>query len=199
MVFILALAGTIGPIPQELAKEMQGTTYHDGCPVPLSDLRLVEVKHKTPDGKDAEGLLVVHEEVAADMAKIFDHLYSIGFPIASMRPASAFGGSDARSMDANNTSAFNCRKSTTADKWSEHSFGKAIDINPLWNPYVRGTGENRRVLPPSGGEYVDRDDIRPGMMVSTGPVVKAFRDAGWKWGGAWTSLKDYQHFSVSGN
>ena len=97
-------------------------------------------------------------------------------------------------MAANNTSAFNCRKKTGGKSWSEHSYGAAIDVNTIQNPYVRGA----RVLPPAGRPYVDRDPTVPGLIVAEGAVVKAFRDIGWKWGGHWRSLKDYQHFSASG-
>ena len=106
----------------------------------------------------------------------------------------AFGGSDDASMAANNTSAFNCRKATGGTSWSEHSYGRAIDVNPVQNPYVKGS----LVLPQSGSAYVDRSRTIPGMIRAGDAVVRAFAAQGWAWGGTWTSLKDYQHFSTTG-
>ncbi|MFW6031301.1 MAG: M15 family metallopeptidase [Myxococcota bacterium] len=97
-------------------------------------------------------------------------------------------------MEANNTSAFNCRRMTSGSRWSEHAYGTAIDVNPIQNPYVRGAV----VQPPAGEAYVDRTATRKGMLRAGGPVVGAFAEAGWKWGGEWRTMKDYQHFSVSG-
>jgi poly-gamma-glutamate synthesis protein (capsule biosynthesis protein) len=97
-------------------------------------------------------------------------------------------------MDANNTSAFNCRRATGSSRWSEHAYGRAIDINPVQNPYVSGS----TVLPPRGRKFVDRSRKHPAMIRRRGPVVRAFRDIGWEWGGLWSSVKDYQHFSKTG-
>jgi len=103
---------------------------------------------------------------------------------------------DDRSMAANNTSAFNCREVTgRPGVWSEHAYGRAIDINPIQNPYVTSKGD---VLPPAGAEYVDRSRTAPGMIHEDDAVVRAFRGVGWVWGGSWTSVRDYQHFSATG-
>jgi hypothetical protein len=99
-------------------------------------------------------------------------------------------------MAADNTSAFNCRHAvaTGPRRWSSHAYGAAIDVNPLENPYVRAG----KVLPPRGRAYVDRTLTEPGMIHPGDEVVRAFRTIGWKWGGSWSSLKDYQHFSATG-
>jgi hypothetical protein len=97
-------------------------------------------------------------------------------------------------MAANNTSAYNCRKVTGGTSWSEHSYGKAIDINPIQNPYVNGS----TVLPSAGKSYVSRSTYKKGMIRSGDVVTKSFAAAGWTWGGSYRTLKDYQHFSVSG-
>ena len=112
-----------------------------------------------------------------------------------MQLVDAFHGDDDRSMAANNTSAFNCR-SVTGDPgvWSQHSYGWAIDINPVQNPYLSG----RTVLPPAGRTYADRSRQQPGMIHGGDPVVRAFASIGWGWGGAWHSFQDYQHFSATG-
>ena len=97
-------------------------------------------------------------------------------------------------MAANNTSAYNCRRTTGGTAWSEHAHGRALDLNPVQNPYVRGT----TVLPLAGRAYVDRARPRPGMVRAGDPVVRAFAAVGWEWGGSWTGSKDYQHFSANG-
>jgi hypothetical protein len=111
-----------------------------------------------------------------------------------MEPVDVYDGDDNRSMAANNTSAFNCRAVTGGSSWSEHSYGTAIDINPLRNPYVRGG----TVLPPEGSAYADRGLDEPGMIHAGDEVVETFGAHGWIWGGTWDSTKDYQHFSTSG-
>ena len=97
-------------------------------------------------------------------------------------------------MAANNTSAFNCRPVAGTSRWSEHAYGRAIDVNPVQNPYVAG----RHVSPPAGRRYADRAGRAPGMIRAGDAVVRAFAAAGWGWGGAWRTARDYQHFSASG-
>ena len=134
---------------------------------------------------------MVHEDVAAEVVTAFGTLFDARFPIRRMELIEAYGASDDASMEADNTSAFNCRPVTgTTDRFSIHSYGKAIDINPVENPYVRGT----TVLPPAGAAYLDREDVRPGMITKNDVVEKAFRTAKFFWGGDYNSLKDYQHF-----
>ena len=115
--------------------------------------------------------------------------------IEQVRLVDEFGGDDDRSMAANNSSAFNCRKATGSDRWSEHAFGGAVDINPVQNPYVTGSGA---VLPPNGAAHTRRDRATPGLITAGDPVVKAFAAIGWRWGGDWSEGKDYQHFSATG-
>ena len=171
------------------------SSWRAGCPVELPDLRLLTVTHVGFDGQVRNGEVVVHATVADDIVKVFRALFEARFPIEQVRLVDEFGGDDDRSMAANNTSAFNCRRATGSSRWSEHAFGKAIDINPVQNPYVTRSGA---VLPPAGGPFVDRDPATPGLIVETGPVVRAFDGIGWGWGGRWSTGKDYQHFSASG-
>jgi D-alanyl-D-alanine carboxypeptidase len=171
-----------------------GSSHRAGCPVRVADLRLVTVTHLRPDGSTARGELVVHRDAAAAVVQVFRSLLAARFPLASVRTVEAYGSDDARSMAANNTSAYNCRRTTGGTGWSEHAYGRALDLNPVQNPYVRGT----TVLPAAGRPYLDRTRSRPGMVLAGGPVVRAFASVGWKWGGSFTSLKDYQHFSASG-
>ena len=171
-----------------------GSSHRAGCPVAVADLRLVTVTHLRFDGTTARGELVVHRDAAAAVVRVFRSLLAARFPVAQVRTVDAYGSDDARSMAANNTSAYNCRRTTGGTAWSEHAYGRALDVNPVQNPYVRGT----TVLPATGRAYVDRTRARPGMVLAGGPVVRAFADVGWQWGGSFRDLKDYQHFSASG-
>ncbi|MFT5679438.1 MAG: hypothetical protein ACI8RZ_000342 [Myxococcota bacterium] len=184
----------VGPIPDSLAAQMEGTTMHAGCPVGLDELVLLQPAHWDMAGAVQVGQLVVVAEAAQPLSQVFEALFRAGFAIHTMQPASAFGGSDDESMAADNTSAFNCRAVTGGSSWSEHSYGTALDLNPIENPYVSGS----LVLPPEGADYTDRSDVRPGMVVEGDAVTAAFDAIGWGWGGRWSSLKDYQHFSESG-
>ncbi|HEY9558420.1 MAG TPA: M15 family metallopeptidase [Acidimicrobiales bacterium] len=147
------------------------------------------------DGAERTGEIVVHADYATDVVSVFDALFTARFPIAQMRLVDDFGGDDDRSMAANNTSGFNCRAATGSDAWSEHAYGRAIDINPIQNPFVTASGD---VIPPAGEAHRDRDVTEPGLITSDGPVVAAFAGIGWQWGGEWARGQDYQHFSVSG-
>lgn len=184
----------VGPLDGRLEQQVRRWTWRSGCPVAPSQLAQLEVVFVDLDGVDRWGVLVVHEEHAADVAQAFGVLYREGFRIERMEPIERFAGDDDASMAANNTSAFNCRRVTGSSTFSRHAYGSAIDINPVQNPSVRGD----TVLPPGGAAFTDRSDVRPGMLVRPGPVG-AFDALGWGWGGDWSSLKDYQHVSLTGN
>lgn len=160
-------------------------TWRAGCPVHYSRLRTVSMNHWGFDGRIHRGTIVLAASVEKSALQAFTVGISSRFPIARMREVSAYGGSDTASMAANNTSAFNCRRITNGTRWSNHSYGRAIDINPVQNPYVyRGT-----VSPAAGRAYTDRRKVRPGMMVASAPLTKAFVARGWRW----LSTYDYQH------
>lgn len=186
---------TLGTLPDELREAMSATTWTHECPVHLNDLRLLEASYWDYTGVVKTGRLVVAASAADTFVKVLKTAFESHFPFERMDPASDFGGSDDASMAANNTSAFNCRAVTGGNSWSQHSYGNAIDINPIQNPYVKGN----TVLPPAGSAYLQRDPSVPGLLVQDSPVVKEFLAAGWGWGGNWSSLKDYQHFSETGN
>jgi hypothetical protein len=171
-----------------------GASWRPGCPVAVDDLRAVAVSYWSYDGAVRSGRLVVHADQAQAVVRIFRDLYAARFPIQRMMPIDAYGGDDEASMRANNTSGFNCRYVTGTSKWSEHAYGRAIDVNPLVNPYVRGSS----VDPPEGAAYADRSRTDAGMIHAGDAAVRAFAAQGWGWGGSWSGGKDYQHFSASG-
>jgi hypothetical protein len=174
-----------------MKRTMTGVSWKPGCPVPLEDLRVIRMRFWGFDQRAHQGRLIVNVDVAAAVVRAFGKMYDARFPIRRMEPVDVYGGSDDASMAADNTSAFNCRPITgTTDRWSNHSYGRAIDINTIENPYVKGS----TVLPPAGAAYLDRSDVRPGMIVSGDVVTTAFAAEDFGWGGDYTSLKDYQHF-----
>ena len=173
-----------------------GASWRAGCPVGPSQLRRVFVSYVGFDGRAHRGELVVNATVVRDVETIFRRLYAARFPIRHMQPVSAYGGSDNRSMAADNTSGFNCRYAVAPGpkQWSVHAYGEAIDVNTVENPYLEGG----RVLPPAGRAFTDRSRYRRGMAVAGGTLVRAFASVGWLWGGRWTSSPDWQHFSKTG-
>ena len=166
-----------------------GPSWRGGCPVAPADLRAVTVRHVGYDGAAHDGVLVVHASAADALVAVFAELYTARFPVRSLRPVAEFGGDDEASMAANNSSAFNCRTVTGGQRWSRHAYGLAVDLNPEQNPFVAD-----RVLPPAGVAWVDRSRYHPGMVRPGDVVVSAFARAGWRWGGEFRSLSDYQHF-----
>jgi hypothetical protein len=187
--------GSVEPISPHLRQRMTGVSWHRGCPVGIGELRLVRVTYRGFDGGVHRGRLVVNRDSAGAMLRTMRTLYRLGFPIRRMRLVDAYGADDHRSMAADNTSAFNCRFVAGTGRWSEHAYGHAIDLNPRENPYVTSDGY---VSPPMGAPFTDRSRRAPGLIHRGGPVVRAFAEAGWAWGGNWSWPKDYQHFSTGG-
>jgi hypothetical protein len=193
---------SIHPLSAPARAQLAGRFWHSGCPVPLSNLRLLTVTHWGFDGRAHNGQLVVNKEVAAPLAKVFRRLYELHFPIRHLRFADAYGPAGSQPSDGDISGSFECRQAvpspctggTGTGTWSEHAFGEAIDLNPVENPYV-GCGRTRD---PASRPYFDRTRLRRGMV--TPEVVDAFRSIGWGWGGGWSgSTKDYMHFSASGH
>lgn len=171
-------------------------SWREGCPIGVEDLRLLTVSFWGFDSSIHRGELVVHRDQAPNVLAAMRGVFDARFPIQRMELVDVYEGSDDRSMEANNTSAFNCRPiESRPDVWSQHAYGRAIDINPVQNPYVSSSGEPD---PPSGAPYMDRSKDAVGMIHARGPVVRAFSSVGWEWGGYWASSKDYQHFSSNG-
>jgi hypothetical protein len=180
----------VTPIPSSLHL----ISWHRGCPVPLRDLRLISLSYWGFDGKAHDGELVAHRDAAGSLVRVFRTLYTVRYPIRRMVRIDRYGASDDRSLAADNTSAFNCRTVAGTTRWSEHAYGRAIDINPVENPYLVGN----HVSPESGRRFTDRRKRAPGMIHDGDAVVRAFAAVGWGWGGHWRSPIDYQHFSASG-
>lgn len=181
----------ISPIPPQIQAVMQHYTWHPGCPVPLTDLAYLSLSYWGYDRHQHQGALIVNKKLAKEVVAIFRDLYAQKFPIERMQLMDDFKGNDDAAMAVNNTSAFNCRAITgKPGTFSLHSYGMAVDVNTLVNPYVKGN----YVAPPAGRAYLDRTRAARGMIVERDGVYWAFISRGWKWGGDWASPEDYQHF-----
>jgi D-alanyl-D-alanine carboxypeptidase-like protein len=171
-------------------------SWHPGCPVGPPQLRRIRLRYIGFDGGSHVGQLIVNARVVPDVVTVFRALYAARFPIRRMRPIDVYHGSDSRSTAADNTSSFNCRYAVAPGPktWSMHAYGEAIDVNTVENPYI----QSGRVTPANAKAFADRADVRPGMAVEGGVLVRAFAGVGWGWGGRWSGSPDYQHFSVNG-
>lgn len=177
-------------IDDALFSRIKGKSYKDDCAVPLSSLRYLLVAHYDGDGNVRQGELICNAEIAEDLLDIFSNLYVARYSIGSMRLVDDFDADDIKSMQANNTSCFNFRTVAGTAKLSKHSRGLAIDINPLYNPYVKGA----TVSPAEGAPYADRRADFPYRIDESDLCYQEFAKHGFKWGGHWKTMKDYQHF-----
>ncbi|ACY18007.1 M15 family metallopeptidase [Haliangium ochraceum] len=187
-----ALNAVIEPIAEHRWMQMRDKSWreHPACPA-RSALALIHMNHWGFDERVHRGTLVVAAELAREIVQAFEQIFAARFPIERMTPVAEFGGDDEASMAANNCSAFNFRVIAGTERLSQHSFGNAIDINPVQNPWLSGG----RVLPEAGRAYIERAGQHPGMIVRPGPVTDAFDAVGWDWGGDWSDYKDYHHFA----
>lgn len=178
-------------VPDSVFRIMQGASFREGCPVARADLRYLTVKHFDAAGRERRGELVCHKDVADDLLGIFRELHRARYPIERMRLVDRYGADDVKSMADNNTSAFNYRPIAGTRRLSAHSYGRAVDINPLYNPYVTRGG---RVSPPQGAPYANRARRSAYRIVRGDLCYRLFRRCGFRWGGDWRNVKDYQHF-----
>jgi hypothetical protein len=199
---VVAFHSSVERLSPALRAQLTGNVWHRGCPVPLSGLRVLTVTHWGFDGRAHNGQLIVNQNAAAPLARVFRKLYALRFPIRHMRLADAYGPARSQPRDRDISGSFECRQAvpspcargTGTGSWSMHAYGEAVDLNPIENPYV-GCGMTRER---ASRPYLNRSRLRPGMV--TPAVVAAFRSIGWGWGGAWAgSTKDYMHFSASGH
>jgi D-alanyl-D-alanine carboxypeptidase len=204
---VVALApsfqSSIEPLSRPVQAQLRaGGFWKQGCPVPLSGLRLLTVTHRDFRGRSQTGQLIVNRAAAAPLARVFRRLYDLRFPIRHMSLADVYGPRRDRPRDGDLSGSFECREAVPSPctggrgtgSWSMHAYGLAVDLNPVENPYV-GCGQSRD---PTAARYRDRSVHRRGMV--TRRVIAAFRSIGWGWGGAWAgNTKDYMHFSSTGH
>ena len=182
-------------ITEEVQQRIQGISYHENENISLIELRYLRVLHRGFDGQDHIGELIVNQAIAEDILEIMSELYHQSYPIEKMLLIDEYGADDEQSMEDNNTSAFNYREIAGSGRLSNHAEGLAIDINPLYNPYVKQTGDGGRTVSPSSGEaYADREGDFPYKIDGNDLCCQLFLEHGFAWGGNWNSVKDYQHF-----
>lgn len=181
-------------IPDIIFNRINGVSFTEDCPVAREDLRYMTVLYWGTDKSAHKGELIVNKAIAEDVAQVFFRLYKASYQIESVKLIDEYGGSDEVSMAKNNTSCFNARRMTGSDGWSMHAYGLAIDINPLYNPYV---GSDGTVLPVMSEQYADRENSFLMKIDEQDFAYRMFAEHGFTWGGSWNSVKDYQHFEKS--
>jgi hypothetical protein len=186
-----AYAWSMDRIPSDV---LARSSWVPECPVTLDELSYLTMTHYGFDQEFHTGEMIVNAEVAEQVVEIFGKLHEARFPIEQMRVITKEEIDAHPTGDWNDTTSFVCRPAVGSSSWSQHAFGTGIDINPFHNPYLKGD----LVLPELASAYTDRDDVRVGMIVEGDVVTEAFAEIGWGWGGDWSSLKDWMHFSLSG-
>jgi hypothetical protein len=182
---------SISEIDATVFNRMEGLSYPKDCPLSIDTLRYVTVAYLNFDGELCQGELVVNAEIAEDVVSVFRELYEAEYPIEKICLIDDYEADDVKSMGANNTSAFCYRTISGSDRLSNHSLGLAIDINPLYNPYIKSNGQ---ILPAAAEVFADRSLSNPYYILPEDTCVQIFKKYGFTWGGDWKSSKDYQHF-----
>lgn len=191
------------PLSDNLRRYITGISYpaadteeeSEALAVSCDDLRYVHVLHYDFDGNPTEGELICNEYIAQDLLEIFYELYYNEYQIERMVLIDEYDGDDTASMEDNNTSCFNYRVVEGSKSLSKHAYGLAIDINPLYNPYVTYEKDGaEKVSPAAALGYADRSVNFPYKIDEDDLCCRLFKEHGFIWGGNWNSLKDYQHF-----
>lgn len=182
-------------IDDEIFSRIDGKSYKKDCTLPIENLRYLRVLHKNFDGKILSGELICNVEIAEDLIEIFQKLYAEDYPIEKISLIDNYNADDELSMRANNSSCFNFRFVSYTQKISLHGYGMAIDINPLYNPYIKTVDGKLSIEPSTGAPYVDRTKNFPYKINDNDICVKIFAEHNFLWGGnCWDDAKDYQHF-----
>ncbi|MCI7016913.1 MAG: M15 family metallopeptidase [Prevotella sp.] len=186
---------SIHSIPDTIFALMQGRSYKRDCTVARSSLSYILCLHRDDGGRSIVGEMVVNKSIAADIVEIFRRLYEAGYPIERMRLIDYWDADDERAMTANNSSSFNFRFISHTRKVSKHGMGMAIDINPLYNPYTKTLRGGKTIVEPAAGRpYLDRNRKFKYKITRGDLCYRLFRKYGFRWGGDWKTMKDYQHF-----
>ncbi len=186
------------PIPDEIMQIMQQYSLAKDCPMKDCHLVYLRLNHRNMQYKEQQGDLVVNIRLIDQISRVFHGLWERRFPVEKMHLIDNYYADDELSMADNNSSGL-CQRAKTGqvvesfENWSKHSFGIAVDINPLPNPYVKGA----LVLPHNAVRYVDRSLHEAGMIYDNDDCCSAFYENGFIWGGLWDTRQDYQHFEVS--
>jgi hypothetical protein len=192
-------ASRVDPVPDDV---LARSTWADECPVDADDLRWVRLSFWGFDGRRHTGELLVNADVADAIVRVFRQLFAARFPLEEMRITRADELDAEPTGDGNNTGSFTCRPLPGTTIWSEHAYGRAVDVNPFQNPYIKPPNARGvpgdMLIPELSAAYVDRSRQATGTIHPGDTVVQAFAAVGWEWGGNWQKAKDYMHFSANG-
>lgn len=186
----------IKPIPDDIFEKMQGKSYKENCTVPREELRYLHILHVGFDNNTHEGELIVNKRIAEDVLDIFKELYKARYQIEKVRLIDEYNAQDELSMRDNNSSAFNFRYISYSTILSKHAMGLAVDINTLYNPYIKQVDGRLNIEPANAVQYVDRNRQFPHKIDHDDLCYKLFTKYGFEWGGDWEDSKDYQHFEI---
>jgi hypothetical protein len=181
----------VSPAPRAVVDR---STWKPGCPVGRDDLAWLRLTFRGFDAERHTGELLVNTAFVDDLDVVFRRLWEARFPMEQVVVVESVDAEAPPTGDGNGTGGFVCRAVTGGSSYSQHAYGLAVDVNTFQNPYVL----DDLVIPERASAYLAREQVRPGMVTADGPVVAAFDSIGWEWGGAWRTLKDYQHFSANG-
>ena len=187
---VLADGFSAEKISREIAEKISGVSYHENDKIKLSDLAYLKVLHIDFNGKTQQGELICNKNVAKELLKIFYELYECRYPIEKIHLVDEYNADDEKSMSDNNSSCFNYRVIADTNVISMHGLGRAVDINPLYNPYIVG----EKIMPAVSSPYADRTKNFEHKIDENDVCYKIFIKHNWRWGGNWANTKDYQHF-----
>ena len=182
------------PLNDDIKERITGISYQENPDITYDELRYVKVLYFDFKEKECSGELICNETIAQDLVEIFYELYQAKYPIEKIRLIDEYDGDDEASMADNNSSCFNYRFVAGTTKLSKHALGLAIDINPLYNPYITYSGETVNVAPSNAAAYADRDAAYIAKITHEDLAFQLFAEHGFTWGGDWKNSKDYQHF-----
>ena len=187
----------ISEIDGKIFARIDGKSYKKNCPLPLEDLRYLHVLHKDLSGKTLEGELICNKRIAAPLIEIFEKLFEASYPIEKIRLIDEYDADDELSMRDNNSSCFNFRYVSFTNRISLHGYGLAVDINPLYNPYIKTVDGKKIIAPDNSADFEDRAKNFPYKITEDDLCCKLFAAHGFIWGGnCWDDEKDYQHFFI---
>ncbi len=187
----------IADIDDKIFSRIAGKSYKVTCSLPLTDLRYLKLLHKDLSGETLRGEMICNARIAADVLEIFERLYAADYPIERVKLIDEYGADDELSMRDNNSSCFNFRFVSFTNRISRHGYGLAVDINPLYNPYIKTVDGQKIIAPDNSADYENRDKIFPYKITADDLCCRLFREKNFLWGGdCWDDEKDYQHFFI---
>lgn len=187
----------ISEIDDKIFSRIAGRSYKVSCPLPLGELRYLEVLHKNLAGETLRGEMICHKKIAVEVLDIFERLFAASYPIEKVRLIDEYAADDESSMQDNNSSCFNFRKVSFTNRISRHGYGLAVDINPRYNPYIKTVDGQKIIAPENGAAYEDRAQSFPYKITAEDLCCRLFKERGFLWGGdCWDDEKDYQHFFI---